>query len=292
MDFINELKMKQDIVNKHLESLMNVENAPKSIVEAMKYSLLGGGKRIRPVLGISFCEALGGRIEDVLTFSCAIELIHTYSLIHDDLPAMDNDDFRRGRPTSHKVFGEAMAILAGDSLLNYAFEIMLNEVVKNNCQPRFVHAAKVISNASGITGMIGGQVMDIQNEDRKVNIDELIVMHSMKTGALIEASCLIGCIIAGREDKIEDVKEYSRKLGIAFQIVDDILDCIGNSEKLGKMVGSDAANHKSTFVTILGLEKSKKFAKEYSEKAKSIAHTIDSTGFIPALTDYLLNRDY
>lgn len=291
MNFIDELNRRQEVINNYLKELMKIEDAPLSIIEAMSYSLLSGGKRIRPILAMSFCEALGGTIEQVLPYSCAIELIHTYSLIHDDLPAMDNDDLRRGRPTNHKVFGEAKAVLAGDSLLNYAFEIMMNDVVKNKCENKFVEAAKIISSASGVRGMIGGQVIDIESEGKQLDINKLIEMHSKKTGALIEASCLIGCMIAEKQERADDIKEYSKCIGITFQIVDDILDYIGDAKKLGKNIGSDAAKNKSTFVSLIGIDKSKEMAKLYTEKAQNIAGNIDKTGFLSKLTDYLLNRE-
>jgi geranylgeranyl diphosphate synthase type II len=223
--------------------------------------------------------------------ACSIELIHTYSLIHDDLPAMDDDDLRRGKPTSHKVFGEANAILAGDSLLNYAFECIFDAVEKNNFESRFVKCGSIIAKASGVFGMIGGQVIDIQSEGKEMDLQQLIEMHSMKTGALIEAACMVGCVAAKREDRMDDVKEYSRNLGIAFQIVDDILDCVGDSIKLGKNVGRDEACHKSTFVSILGLERARELAVEYSNNALEKAKTLDDTGFLTGLTEYLLTRE-
>jgi geranylgeranyl diphosphate synthase, type II len=292
MNFLEQLQEKQRLVNRYLEEVIEINGAPKSIIDSMRYSLLSGGKRIRPILAMSFCEALNGEIKEVLPFACAIEFIHTYSLIHDDLPAMDNDDLRRGRPTNHKVFGEAKAILAGDSLLNYAFEIMLSEVVKKQYSSKFVEAAKVISSASGVRGMIGGQVIDIESEGTHLSIDTLIDMHSKKTGALIEASCLCGCIIANRQDIIDKVIEYSKCIGITFQIVDDILDYTGDINKLGKNTGSDAANNKSTFVSILGIDESRKMAEKYTETARVIAGEIDGTGFLIELTNYLLHREY
>ncbi|MCX7885211.1 MAG: polyprenyl synthetase family protein [Caloramator sp.] len=290
MDFQKELRLKQKLVNQRLEKIIDENDAPVRIVEAMKYSLLAGGKRIRPILSISICQALGGKIDDVLDFACAIEFIHTYSLIHDDLPAMDNDDLRRGKPTNHVVFGEAMAILAGDGLLNYAFEIMLKEAVDKN-KFFYLKAADIVAKAAGIKGMIGGQVIDLESEGKKIDIDTLNKMHRKKTGALIEASCLCGCIIAQKEDMTEAVKEYGKNLGIAFQIVDDILDYVGDPKKLGKNTGIDIKNNKSTYVSILGIEKSKKLAEEYSLNARNNAKTIDKSGFLLNLTDYLLNRE-
>ncbi|MCX7903965.1 MAG: polyprenyl synthetase family protein [Caloramator sp.] len=290
MDFKKTLEYKQRLINKRLEDLFSNIDAPQIIIEAMKYSLFAGGKRIRPILSIAVCEALNGRTEDVLDIACSIEMIHTYSLIHDDLPAMDNDDYRRGRLTNHKVYGDAIAILAGDGLLNYAFETMLN-VMKRKNDKRFVDAAFEIAKASGVTGMIGGQVIDITNVGNIIDENSLISMHERKTGKLIEASCNVGAIIANRYDFLEITKEYSKNLGIAFQIVDDILDVIGEEEKLGKTVGKDAKNNKPTYVTLYGLEKSQELAREYSLKALEFANKIDNTGFLQDLTNYLLNRE-
>lgn len=290
MNFQEVLKLKQDIVNNHLEKLMRIDDVPGNFSDCMKYSLLAGGKRIRPVLAISICEALGGRIEDVISFACAMEMIHTYSLIHDDLPAMDNDDLRRGKPTNHVVFGEAKAILAGDALLNYAFETALNTIAEKGCEEKYVKAAGIIAAASGVKGMVGGQVIDIESENCSMDLNGLLEMHRRKTGALIEASCLIGCIISGNTERMDLVGEYSRNLGIAFQIVDDILDYEGDSSILGKSTGKDAAEGKSTFVSILGIEKSKDMANKYSKKAYDIAKSLDASDFLGELTLYLLNR--
>jgi len=278
------------MVNSHLEELLKIEDAPGDILDAMKYSLLACGKRIRPILAISICEALGGRIEDVLSFACAMEMIHTYSLIHDDLPAMDNDNLRRGKPTNHVVFGEAKAILAGDALLNYAFEVMLSEIAKKGYGEKYVKAAEIVAASSGVKGMIGGQVIDIESENSSMDLKELQDMHRRKTGALIEASALLGCIISGKTERMDLVGEYSRNLGIAFQIVDDILDYEGDSSILGKSIGKDEAEGKSTFVSILGIQKSKEMANKYSENAYDIAKSLDASGFLGELTLYLLNR--
>jgi geranylgeranyl diphosphate synthase type II len=279
------------MINNYLSNIITVENAPDVVVSAMEYSLFAGGKRIRPVLSLSVCEGLGGDPQKVQPLACCIELIHTYSLIHDDLPAMDNDDMRRGKPTSHKVFGEANAILAGDALLNYSFEKILNTISSNNFEQKYILAGQAIAKAAGPSGMIGGQVIDIQNEGKNMSIDELIHMHSKKTGALIEASCIIGAIVADRMDKLDDITEYSQNLGIAFQIVDDILDGIGDANKLGKKTGQDAANDKSTFVKILGINESRKLAGEYSNKALMLANELDKTGFLGDFTKFLLNRE-
>lgn len=290
MHFDEELRIKQERVIEYLRNILDIKDVPESILDSMKYSLFAGGKRIRPVLALSICEALGGEIEDVLPFGCAVELIHTYSLIHDDLPAMDDDDLRRGKPTNHKVFGEAIAILAGDGLLNMAHEIILDAVLKNN-SIEAVKAAEYISRSAGVKGMIGGQVIDIESEGTKIDIDRLREMHRKKTGALIEAPCAAGCLIAKREDMLDTVLEYSRNLGIAFQIVDDILDVVGDCEKLGKNTGSDVQNEKSTYVSILGLERSRELAEEYSQRAKALAEKIDKSGFLARLTESLLYRE-
>lgn len=291
MTFKETLEAKQVMINEYLNNMISAENSPEVLISAMKYSLFAGGKRIRPVLSLSVCEGLGGNPIEVLKVACSIELIHTYSLIHDDLPSMDNDDMRRGKPTNHKVFGEANAILAGDALLNYAFESIFDAIAENNFEKKYILAGQIISKAAGSSGMIGGQVIDITNEGRNMSIEELIQMHGKKTGALIEAACLAGGIIANRMDRLDEIKEYSHNLGIAFQIVDDILDCIGDSTKLGKNTGRDEAQDKSTFVRILGIDESKKLAAEYSNKALSLAVKLDNSSFLGELTEFLLNRE-
>lgn len=293
MNFLDELKIKQRKIEFRLMDLINNEDTevPCSIVEAMRYSLLAGGKRIRPVLALSIYEALGGCSDEILNMACSLEFIHTYSLIHDDLPAMDNDDLRRGKPTNHKVFGEAMAVLAGDGLLNYAFEIVFNEIISNGFDARYVSAGNIIAKAAGIKGMIGGQVIDIENENKKIDIDTLCRMHHKKTGALIEASCMLGCVLSGKLEYESKVIEFSKNLGIAFQIIDDILDYSGDVKKLGKNTGSDKDNNKCTFVNILGMEESKKLANDYSEISKDAALRIDKSNFLFNLTEYLLHRE-
>lgn len=294
MTFRNKFEQKQSMIEAELTSIFIglIKDAPEIIREAMQYSLMAGGKRIRPMLAETVCTALGGLREDVMAMGCAIEMIHTYSLIHDDLPAMDNDELRRGKPTNHIVFGEAMAILAGDGLLNCAFETIFSKCISSGFDMRFVKAGELIAKASGVSGMIGGQVIDMQNEDREIQLEQLYKMHEKKTGALISAACLTGCLISGKTNAYDTVKEYSQNLGIAFQIVDDILDCIGDAQKLGKKTGSDVYNNKSTFVSVLGLEESKKLASYYSLEAKRLAGEIDCDGFLSELTDFLLHREY
>jgi geranylgeranyl diphosphate synthase type II len=284
------LNEKQDIINRALEKIISDDGAPQDIKLAMNYSLLAGGKRIRPVLALTICQGLGGKIEEVLPYACAVECIHTYSLIHDDLPAMDNDDLRRGKPTSHKVFGEALAILAGDGLLNYAFETMLKDASAKG-ERKFIEASYVLAKASGIGGMIGGQVIDIESEGKCIDADTLYHMHKLKTGALIQAPCIIGCIIAGADEYREAAGLYGSKLGLAFQIKDDILDYSGDASKLGKATGMDSAHHKPTFVNTFGIEKAEGLAEQYTQEALDLTDKLDKSGFLGELTEYLIKRE-
>lgn len=228
---------------------------PQEIYNAMSYSVNAGGKRLRPIILLAGCEALGGNIEKALPFACSIEMIHTYSLIHDDLPAIDNDDLRRGKPTCHKQFGEASAILAGDALLNLAYEIMSGEVLKTG-DKSLVQAMSFIAKAAGTTGMIGGQVVDILSEGKKINADTLIYIHKNKTAALIKAALKAGAVIGGADEAQLDVFDLiGEKMGIAFQIKDDILDVTSSDEILGKPVFSDEKNKKATYVSLHGIDK-------------------------------------
>ena len=267
------------------------DNLQSIIYKAMNYSLLAGGKRIRPILCLEFCRVFGGDINEAMPFACALEMIHTYSLIHDDLPAMDNDDLRRGRPTNHKVYGEAYAILAGDALLNKAFEIVSSDIMENKaCQ---LKAILYLAKCSGTEGMIGGQIVDLESENQKIEIDTLKYLHSLKTGALIKASCVAGAIVGGAdEEKIKTVEEYADMLGIAFQIKDDILDVIGDAATLGKNIGSDAESGKSTYVSIFGLEKSEELCSVYTKNALSALKKIGGeTELLEYLTKSLLSRN-
>lgn len=267
------------------------DNLQNNIYKSMNYSLEAGGKRLRPVLLLEFCRICGGSIEDALPFGCALEMIHTYSLIHDDLPAMDNDDLRRGKPTNHKVFGEAVAILAGDALLTKAFHIMASADMINKANQ--IKAIEYMSDAAGTDGMIGGQIVDIENENKPANIETLRYMHSLKTGALIKAACVIGGIVAGASDDVlEILSEYAENLGIAFQIRDDILDVMGNEEELGKPVGSDAKSNKSTYVSILGINEAKRLCSDYTDRALECLSKLKvDTGFIEEFTRSLLTRN-
>lgn len=295
MNFKEQLGKYVDLVNEHLDKYVVEKELPeKSIYTSMRYSLLAGGKRLRPILSLAVCDMLGGRIEEVLPFACAVEMIHTYSLIHDDLPAMDNDDYRRGRLTNHKVYGESLAILAGDGLLNMAFEVLFESILKSKeNQELKIRAAAVIAKAAGIEGMIAGQVIDLESENKKISANVLDRMHRHKTGALIKAPVVSAAVLCGAdEDSIKKLECFAQNLGLAFQIKDDILDVEGSSEKLGKKVGSDTQKEKSTYVSLYGLEKSKKMLNEITEKAvMSLKYFGEKAVFLENLAKYLVNRD-
>ena len=292
MDLKEYMAAKNHLIENCLEKLLTKELEIPIMVESMKYSVFAGGKRLRPILAIMTCELFDGSIEEVLPLSCCIELIHTYSLIHDDLPSMDNDDFRRGKPTNHKVFGTGFAVLAGDALLNIAYEIMLEHIFKFS-KPEYIKAAYVISKAAGVTGMVGGQYIDLYYENKDITLDRLIQMHDKKTGAMIKASLETGAIIANAKiDDIERITHYGQLIGRAFQITDDILDVKGSKEKLGKTLGKDANNNKSTYVTYFGLERSNEIALDSVNKAKEIISVYGSKAkLLYELADYIVNRD-
>lgn len=292
MDFYKEFEERILDVNRSLSAyLEEKECLQNTIYKAMNYSLHAGGKRIRPVIMMAAAELMGGSRSDVMPFACAIEMIHTYSLIHDDLPCMDNDDLRRGKPTNHKVFGEAIAVLAGDALLNYAFETMLK---KSEVSPNMTLAAiSELATASGTEGMIGGQVIDIESEGKTIDSVTLMTMHLHKTAALIMASAKIGALLGGgdKEDLIS-MEEFARYLGIAFQIKDDILDVTGNEEELGKKTGMDSAMEKSTFVSIYGLKQAKKLLEDYTQKAiETLERYGEKAEFLIELSKFLLSRN-
>ena len=267
-------------------------NPQAKVLEAMRYSLEAGGKRIRPLLVLAFCRACGGDVQKALKPALAIEMIHTYSLIHDDLPAMDDDDYRQGRLSCHKAFDEATAILAGDALNVLPFELLSTDTTLP-AETRVSLIAE-LANAAGAEGMIGGQVIDIANETRTdVDQNNLVNMYAHKTGALIRVACTMGCMVAGANDKmLTAATEYAQRLGLAFQIVDDILDVTGTPELLGKPIGSDAAHHKTTFVTLLGLEGAKAEASRLTEEALRLLEDIPEHQFLTDLTEALLNRNY
>ena len=279
-----------DLAECALQKYMQVEENPqKKIYEAEEYSLMAGGKRLRPVIMMMTAKMCGIEPEKVLPFAAAIEMIHTYSLIHDDLPAMDNDDLRRGKPTNHKVFGEAMAILAGDALLTKAFETVAGFQDDSVSNDRVLKAISSLAVAAGDNGMIGGQVVDIESR----NEDEALLkyLHSLKTGALIKASGVIGAILAGATgEEIAAVESFCGNLGLAFQIQDDILDVVGTEAELGKPIGSDAENEKSTYVTLFGVEKAEKMAEEYTNKAIESLSIFEDSSELCDLAKKLMGR--
>ena len=294
MEFKNVLKEKIDYIETLLNEYMPKEEGyQQTIMKAMNYSLKAGGKRLRPILTLESCKIVGGREEDVIPFAMAIEMIHTYSLIHDDLPALDNDDLRRGKPTNHKVFGDGMATLAGDALLNYAFEIMLSSSIDKKDPNKYLKAINEIAKHAGIYGMIGGQVVDVESENKIIDKDKLDFIHLNKTAAMIIGCMRAGAIIGGASDEeLEKITKYGENIGLSFQIVDDILDITGEEVKLGKPIGSDIENHKSTYPSLLGLEKSREIARQLIEEAKSSIDGLSSEiDFLNQLGDYIISRD-
>lgn len=259
------------------------------VYEAARYSLLDGGKRIRPLLLLEFASLFGLSQEQAMPFACALECIHTYSLIHDDMPCMDNDDLRRNRPTNHKVYGEAMALLAGDALLNCAYELLLT-AISNKQQ---ANAAMYIAKCAGMNGMIGGQCIDLVNEGKKIDKTTLHAMHAKKTGALIRAACVGGTML-GTDDMAmcHAAEEYAQELGLAFQIIDDILDVEGDVKQLGKNIGTDAQQGKNTFVSIYGLETAKQMAVTHTQKAMDQLSKLPHSDFLQEITQFLLQRTY
>lgn len=258
------------------------EGYQKTVLEAMNYSVSAGGKRLRPMLMLETYRMFGGTSKVIEPFMAAIEMIHTYSLIHDDLPAMDNDEYRRGRKTTHVVYGEAMAILAGDALLNYAFETAASAFVLDEGNPAIGKAFMILASKAGVYGMIGGQVLDVESEGKEIDADTLKFIHIHKTSALLESAMLIGAVLAGASEQQQRTVELAaRELGLAFQIRDDILDVTGNTDELGKPVGSDEKNHKNTYVALEGLEKAKEDVKRYSESA------IDRLKSLPLRNEFL-----
>lgn len=286
-----KLKEQIALIDAHLDKYLAPKDNPQGIIyEAMRYSVFAGGKRLRPVLMLMTCEMCGGDINEVMPFACALEMIHTYSLIHDDLPAMDNDDLRRGMPTSHKKFGEATAILAGDALLTKAFEVVSQ--YSGSETARAMRAINILAVSAGTEGMIGGQIVDMESENKTITLDELRYLHLNKTGAIIRSACAIGALMSGADEtKIQAVDEFAKNLGIAFQIQDDILDVEGTEEELGKPIGSDAEENKNTYVSLFGAEKSRELSLSYSEKAKKALETFgENAEFLRELTDYLTER--
>jgi geranylgeranyl diphosphate synthase type II len=270
VDIVDYLKGKKRVIDEALKHVISKEtDFPQSLHKAMRYALFPGGKRIRPILAIAAYEMIGGRGDGILPYACALELIHTYSLIHDDLPALDDDDYRRGKPTTHKVFGEAMAILAGDALLTEAFRLMSTQGLGGEVDPRVaIEAIGEISRASGSAGMIAGQVVDMESEGKTVELPILEFIHTHKTGSLILTCVRVGGRLAGARDiEMDALTRYGKAIGLAFQITDDILDVEGSVASMGRPLGVDRARNKVTYPALLGLEESKRRFKELIGKA-------------------------
>jgi geranylgeranyl diphosphate synthase type II len=294
MDIKAYLSRKKDVIDKTLEKLVPPAKAfPPAIHEAIRYSLFAGGKRVRPVLALASAEALGATTANLLPVAGTLELIHTYSLIHDDLPAMDDDDLRRGRPTCHKVYGEAIAILAGDGLLTMAFEVLSDPRRMKAIPARaLVKIIRELSVASGVFGMVGGQVVDIQSENKDIDFPTLEYIHTHKTGALIRASVRVGALYAkAGKRQFAALTRYGEMAGLAFQIADDILDLTGKQEELGKDIGSDLEKGKKTFPSFLGLEESRRRAEEVVGEALGALKGFDRKADpLRELAKYIINR--
>lgn len=260
------------------------------VMDSMRYSVFVGGKRIRPVMALAFCRLCGGKPEEALPFACAVEMVHTYSLIHDDLPCMDDDDLRRGRPTNHKVFGEAMALLAGDGLLTKAFETALSF---SGPSEDTLRGARILAQCAGAQGMVGGQCIDLDSEGKTVDLDLLREMDLGKTVALISAACQMGCVAAGAgEDVLENARRYAEGVGMAFQIRDDILDVLGDAASLGKNVGMDAARDKRNYVSLLGVEKAQRLVDSFTAQAEQALDAFPGdTRFLRELARSLATRE-
>ena len=294
MDFRIQLQTYAELTQQALDQALPLVDCPQQeVVEAMRYSLLAGGKRLRAALALAFCEACGGGEKSALPFACAVEMVHAYSLIHDDLPCMDDDDLRRGKPSCHVAFGEATALLAGDGLLTHAFDLLLH--VDTLPAERVLKGAGCLSSTIGAYGMIGGQVMDLANEKQdSVEESRLKATDALKTGALIRAACEMGCIAAGaNEEQTLAARDYAEKIGLAFQITDDILDVTSTTEELGKPVGSDEEQSKATYVTLYGIEKAKEISADLLEQAKeSLRKAGLASEFLCQLADYILTRKH
>jgi len=294
-DFQVYLKEKTDFFETELKKELQELSYPETIAKGMEYAILNGGKRLRPFLLFATLELLNQNIEKGVKSAIALEMIHSYSLVHDDLPALDNDDYRRGKLTTHKVFGEAEGILIGDSLLTHAFYVLSQKNLKFLSSEQIVNIISKTSEYAGINGMIGGQMIDIESENKKIDLETLKYIHSHKTGKLIKLPIEIACIIANVEkDKKEVLEEYANLIGLAFQVKDDILDVEGTFEELGKPVGSDVDLHKATYPSILGMEESKKILNDTVEKAKEIIKNKfgeEKGKNLISLADFIKNRN-
>ncbi|MBO5036432.1 MAG: polyprenyl synthetase family protein [Clostridia bacterium] len=285
-DLEKKLREYCDTVNTALDLAIPEKDEPA--VKSMRYSIFAGGKRIRAAMILAFCELFGGDIKKAVPFACAIEMIHTYSLIYDDLPCMDNDTLRRGKPTNHIVFGESTALMAGAALYARAFETVLESPDLSSAQK--LEGIDVLLSASGLKGIISGQMLDIENRPG-LKKDEVMRIHELKTSAMLEASALLGCIAADCSEKEKNIAlAYAKNVGLAFQIKDDILDVSGTVEDMGKTLGKDKASMKTTFVDILGLENAQKEVDRLSAEAKGSVENIEKNDFLLSLADYLANR--
>ncbi len=298
MNFKDELKglsaLVDDYLLKYFDHLTN-SVSEKKLIEAMRYSITGGGKRIRPVLTLAIAKMMSKNALEVMPFAAAIEMVHTYSLIHDDLPAMDNDDYRRGKLTNHKVFGEAMAILAGDALLNEAFDLLLNSAIQSGEKmEQFIKASLIVASAAGKQGMIAGQVIDMDSEGKQTSEVTIKDMHKKKTGALIKASILAPAVYFGASaEYIKALTSYAENIGVAFQIKDDILDVESTTEELGKAVGSDEKNKKTTYVSLYGLDGAKAMLLDVTQRAiNDLGIFGDSAWFLQEIAQYFANRTH
>ncbi len=274
-----------------MRALYTEDEDIKPLLDAERYSLFAGGKRIRPALTLEFCRMFGGEDAAALPFACAVEMIHTYSLIHDDLPCMDDDELRRGKPTNHRVYGESTALLAGDSLLTGAFEV----AASNTAAGADISAKAVayLASCAGRYGMVGGQIMDLEGEKKQLTLDELLKLHSLKTGALISAASVLGALAAGVEltdPRMEDVITYAENIGLAFQIVDDILDKTGDAAALGKNVGVDAEHQKNTFLTFFSVEEAQFYADKLTREAVAAMHKYPDSEVLCAIAEWLATR--
>ena len=289
MDFARELRRCQGLINEYLGGCFQEEVPQKALYDAMSYSLTAGGKRVRPVLAMQFCAAAGGDPAAALVPGCGVEMLHTYSLIHDDLPCMDDDDLRRGKPTNHVVYGECTAVLAGDALQTAAFESILSANLPVEIRAA---AALELARAAGKDGMCAGQVLDMEGETRALDLQELALVHSKKTGALLEAACVIGVLCGGgSEEQLRAARAYAAQIGLAFQVRDDLLDCISTTEQLGKPAGSDVENHKSTYVSLLGQARCEEIIRDCTDQAKRVAKdAFADSEFLCAMADWLAGR--
>lgn len=294
MDLKSYIKKFQERVDKALEAALHSEDTlPTSLHKAMRYSVFAGGKRIRPVLMMAACEAVGGDIEKVLPAACSMEMIHTYSLIHDDLPAMDDDDFRRGRPTNHKVFGEATAILAGDALLTEAFGLLsAPDSLSDIPAETRLQLINIMARCAGSMGMVGGQVVDMEAEGKEADLPTLEYIHTHKTGALILAAIQCGALVGGcNQEQFDALSRYGGTAGLAFQVADDILDVVGEQEVLGKDIGSDQARGKATYPALMGLEEAKARALELTALAiESLELFDDRADPLRQIARYIVDR--